>query len=326
VISLVGMTSQIDTGDRPVILVTGGSRGIGAATAIMAADRGYRVIVNYRDNRAAADLVVSAVERAGSRGLALQADVAIESDVERLFANIDERVGRLDALVNNAGTLATQMAVADMPGARILRTLSVNVLGPFLCAREAVRRMSTTRGGRGGAIVNVSSRAAQYGSPREYVDYAASKGALETFTTGLAREVADQGIRVNAVRVGHVYTEIHASGGEPHRVDRVKQAVPMKRGGQPEEVARAILWLLSEDASYSTGAFLDVSGGRYSVRRNRDAEPGATPPLAECAGNSSNGRTIGKQNRTAAYGQDGRDDLECVVRRRGRASQKEHRS
>ena len=261
VISLVSMTRPIDTG-RPVILVTGASRGIGAATAIMAAQRGYCVIVNYRDNRTAADAVVGAIERAGSRGFALQADVAIESDVERLFTDVDHLGGRLDALVNNAGILATQMAVADMPAARILRTLSVNVVGPFLCAREAVRRMSTARGGRGGAIVNVSSRAAQFGSPREYVDYAASKGALESFTTGLAHEVADEGIRVNAVRVGHVYTEIHASGGEPNRVDRVKQAVPMKRGGQPEEVARAILWLLSDDASYSTGAFLDVSGGR----------------------------------------------------------------
>ena len=246
----------------PVILVTGGSRGIGAATAALAAAQGYRVAIAYRENRVAADAVVAAITRSGGDAFAEQADVALERDVERLFAALDKRAGRLDALVNNAGILATQMPVAAMSAERILRTLSVNVLGPFLCAREAVRRMSITRGGRGGAIVNVSSRAAQFGSPGEYVDYAASKGALESFTTGLAHEVADDGIRVNAVRVGHIYTEIHASGGEPGRVERVKQSVPMKRGGQPEEVARAILWLLSADASYSTGAFLDVSGGR----------------------------------------------------------------
>lgn len=246
----------------PVILVTGGSRGIGAATAALAAAQGYRVAIAYRENRVAADAVVAAITRSGGDAFAEQADVALERDVERLFAALDTRAGRLDALVNNAGILATQMPVAAMSAERILRTLSVNVLGPFLCAREAVRRMSITRGGRGGAIVNVSSRAAQFGSPGEYVDYAASKGALESFTTGLAHEVADDGIRVNAVRVGHIYTEIHASGGEPGRVERVKQSVPMKRGGQPEEVARAILWLLSADASYSTGAFLDVSGGR----------------------------------------------------------------
>jgi NAD(P)-dependent dehydrogenase (short-subunit alcohol dehydrogenase family) len=245
-----------------VIVVTGGSRGIGAATAALAAASGYRVAIAYRENRAAADAVVAGIARSGGDSFAVQADVAVERDVERLFAAVDERAGRLDALVNNAGILATQMGVAEMSAERILRTLSVNVLGAFLCAREAVRRMSTSRGGHGGAIVNVSSRAAQYGSPREYVDYAASKGALESFTIGLAREVANEGIRVNAVRVGHVYTEIHASGGEPDRVERVKQSVPMKRGGQPEEVARAILWLLSADASYSTGAFLDVSGGR----------------------------------------------------------------
>jgi NAD(P)-dependent dehydrogenase (short-subunit alcohol dehydrogenase family) len=206
--------------------------------------------------------VIAEITAARNEGFAVQADVAVEADVVRAFATIDARFGRIDALVNNAGILATQMAVAEMSTERILRTLSVNVLGPFLCAREAVRRMSTARGGDGGAIVNVSSRAAQYGSPREYVDYAASKGALESFTIGLAHEVADEGIRVNAVRVGHVYTEIHASGGEPNRVERVKHAVPMKRGGRPDEVARAILWLLSAEASYSTGTFLDVSGGR----------------------------------------------------------------
>jgi NAD(P)-dependent dehydrogenase (short-subunit alcohol dehydrogenase family) len=248
--------------DQPVIVVTGGSRGIGAATATLAAQRGYRVAISYRADRAAADHVLHAIEAAGREGVAVQADIASEADVVRLFETVDQRLGSLDALVNNAGILHGQMAVADMTAERIADTLAVNVLGPFLCSREAVRRMSTARGGHGGAIVNVSSRAAQYGSPFEYVDYAASKGALESFTIGLAREVAEEGIRVNAVRAGHIYTDIHASGGEPDRVERVKQTVPMKRGGQPEEVARAILWLLSADASYSTGTFLDVSGGR----------------------------------------------------------------
>ena len=248
--------------DAPVLLVTGGSRGIGAATATLAAQRGYRVVLTYRENQAAAHAVVDAIVTAGGNALAVRADVAREDDVIRLFEDVDAQCGRLDALVNNAGILQRQMTVADMSAERIRHTLAVNVVGPFVCAREAVRRMALSRGGGGGAIVNVSSRAAQYGSPREYVDYAASKGALESFTIGLAHEVAEDGIRVNAVRVGHVYTEIHASGGEPARIERVKHAVPMKRGGQPEEVARAILWLLSPEASYTTGTFLDVSGGR----------------------------------------------------------------
>ena len=243
-------------------MITGGSRGIGAATARLAADRGYRVAVTFRANREAADAVVRSIEETGGEAIAVQADVASERDVVRLFETMDARFGRLDALVNNAGSLDRQTTVAAMSTERVLRTLAVNVVGPFQCSREAVRRMATSRGGRGGAIVNVSSRAAQYGSPFEYVDYAASKGALESFTIGLAHEVAQDGIRVNAVRVGHIYTDLHALGGEPDRVERVKHAVPMKRGGQPEEVARAILWLLSDEASYSTGAFLDVSGGR----------------------------------------------------------------
>jgi NAD(P)-dependent dehydrogenase (short-subunit alcohol dehydrogenase family) len=250
------------TGESPVIIVTGGSRGIGAATARLAADRGYRVVITYRQDRQAAALVAEAITKAGAEAITVPVDVAVESDVMRLFALVDTRFSRVDALVNNAAILDRQMPVVDMTAERIRRTLDVNVVGPFLCAREAVRRMATSRGGRGGAIVNVSSRAAQFGSPREYVDYAASKGALESFTIGLAHEVAEDGIRVNAVRVGHIYTDLHASGGEPNRVERVKHAVPMKRGGQPEEVARGILWLLSSDASYSTGAFLDISGGR----------------------------------------------------------------
>jgi NAD(P)-dependent dehydrogenase (short-subunit alcohol dehydrogenase family) len=241
--------------------VTGASRGIGAATARLAASRGYDVCVNYRSNKDAASRVVSDVEAAGRRAIAVQADVAVEADVVRLFETCDRGLGRLDALVNNAAILETQMRLESMDAARITRVLATNVIGPFICAREAVRRMSTTHGGRGGAIVNVSSGASRLGSPNEYVDYAASKGALDTMTTGLAKEVAAEGIRVNAVRAGHIYTELHASGGEPDRVERVKSLVAMQRGGQPEEIARAILWLLSEEASFTTGAFLDVAGG-----------------------------------------------------------------
>jgi NAD(P)-dependent dehydrogenase (short-subunit alcohol dehydrogenase family) len=247
---------------RPVILITGASRGIGAATARLAAKRGFDVCVNYRREEAAAAAVVRDVEAAGSRGIAVAADVSVEADVVRLFQTCDRALGRLDALVNNAGILETQMKVETMDAARLARVFGTNVAGAFLCAREAVRRMSTRHGGTGGAIVNVSSGAARWGSPGEYVDYAASKGAIDTFTLGLAREVAEEGIRVNAVRPGFTYTDIHASGGEPGRVDRLKDTVPMKRGGQPDEVAHAILWLLSSDASYTTGAIVDVTGGK----------------------------------------------------------------
>ena len=247
---------------KPALLVTGGSRGIGAATARLAAARGYAVCLSYRSNAAAAASVVNEIDRAGGAAIAVPADVAIEADVLRLFETVDRRFGRLQALVNNAGILERQMRVDEMDAGRIGRVLATNVLGPFLCAREAVRRMSKRHGGSGGAIVNVSSMAATLGSPNEYVDYAASKGAIDSMTVGLAREVATEGIRVNAVRPGVIYTDIHASGGEPGRVDRVKAAVPMRRGGTAEEVARAILWLLSDEASYSTGAFIDVSGGR----------------------------------------------------------------
>ena len=243
---------------RPVVLVTGASRGIGAATALLAAERGYAVCVNYRENREAADRVVGAIEAGGGRAIAVQADVSREADVVRLFAACDDELGRLTALVNNAGGLETQMRVDAMDAGRLQRTLANNVIGPFLCAREAVRRMSRDRG----AIVNVSSAAARLGSPGEYVDYAAAKGAIDTFTVGLAQEVAREGIRVNAVRPGFIYTDIHASGGEPGRVDRVKDGLPMQRGGTAEEVARAILWLLSDEASFTTGSFIDVSGGR----------------------------------------------------------------
>jgi NAD(P)-dependent dehydrogenase (short-subunit alcohol dehydrogenase family) len=218
--------------------------------------------VNYVRRRDAANAVVDAIAREGVRGIAVQADVGVEADVVRLFERVDAEFGRIDALVNNAGIIERQMRLDRMDAGRLSRIFAVNVFGAFLCAREAVRRMSTAKGGSGGGIVNISSRAAQLGSPGEYIDYAASKGALETFTVGLAREVAEEGIRVNGIRVGHIYTEIHASGGEPGRVDRVKDTVPMKRGGQPEEVASAVLWLLSDEASYVTGAFVDVSGGR----------------------------------------------------------------
>ena len=244
-----------------ILLVTGAGRGIGAATARMAAARGYDVCVNYRANHDAASRVVEDVQAAGRHAIAVAADVSVDADVVRLFDTCDRELGRVDALVNNAAILDTQMRLDAMDAARITRVLATNVVGPFLCAREAVKRMSTKYGGRGGAIVNVSSGASRLGSPNEYIDYAASKGALDTMTTGLAREVAAEGIRVNSVRAGHVYTELHASGGEPNRVERVKSLVAMKRGGQPEEIAYAILWLLSNEASYATGAFLDVSGG-----------------------------------------------------------------
>ncbi|MES5815206.1 SDR family oxidoreductase [Pseudoxanthomonas sp. Soil82] len=247
---------------RKVVLVTGGGRGIGAATALLAARRGYAVAVNYLRDADAADEVVARIVADGGDAAALQADVAVEAQVAGLFARLDARFGRLDALVNNAGVLETQMRLDSMDAARVRRVLDANVVGPLLCCREAVRRMSTRHGGQGGAIVNVSSVAALTGSPGEYVDYAASKGALDTLTRGLAQEVAQEGIRVNGVRPGFIYTGMHARGGEPGRVDRVKAFVPMRRGGQPEEVAQAILWLLSDEASYSTGGFIDVAGGR----------------------------------------------------------------
>jgi NAD(P)-dependent dehydrogenase (short-subunit alcohol dehydrogenase family) len=246
----------------PVLVVTGASRGIGAATAKMAAANGYAVCVNYRQNRAAAERVVESIAAAGGRAVAVAADVSVEAEVSRLFEAVDRTLGRVTGLVNNAGVLETQMRLEAMDASRIQRVFATNVVGAFMCAREAVRRMSTRHGGGGGAIVNLSSAAARLGSPDEYIDYAASKGAIETMTIGLAREVAEEGIRVNAVRPGVIYTEMHASGGEPLRVDRVKAHVPMKRGGNADEVARAILWLLSDAASYTTGAFVDVTGGR----------------------------------------------------------------
>jgi len=225
------------------------------------AARGYTVVVNYVANRAAAEQVTTEIAANGGTAVAIQADVSSEADVSRMFTEIDRRFGRLDALVNNAGIAARAARVEDIDAARLARMFAVNVTGPFLCARDAVRRMSTARGGAGGAIVNVSSKASRFGSPNEYVDYAASKAALETFTIGLAKEVAAEGIRVNAVVPGVTDTEIHAVTGDPSRLDRFARIIPMKRIGQPDEIARAILWLLSDEASYATGTLLDVTGG-----------------------------------------------------------------
>lgn len=247
---------------KPIALITGASRGIGASTARLAAARGYAVCVNYQSNQEAANRIVADIEGSGGRAMAVQADVSDERDACRLFETVDRSLGTLTALVNNAGILETQMRVADMTADRLNRIMRVNITGCFLCAREAVRRMSTSSGGNGGAIVNVSSGASRLGAPGEYVDYAASKGAIDTLTIGLSKEVAEEGIRVNAVRPGFIYTDIHASGGEPDRVDRVKAFVPMKRGGTPEEVAHAIMWLLSDEASYTTGSFIDITGGK----------------------------------------------------------------
>ncbi|MHA6637567.1 SDR family oxidoreductase [Stutzerimonas frequens] len=245
-----------------VMLITGASRGIGAATARLAAQQGYALCLNYHQRADAANAVLEQVRGLGVTAIAVQADVADETQVLHMFEAIDRELGRLDVLVNNAGMLEQQMRLEQMDAARWTRVLGANVIGSFLCAREAIRRMSTRHGGQGGAIVNLSSVAARLGAPGEYIDYAAAKGAIDSMTLGLAKEVASEGIRVNAVRPGVIHTEIHAAGGEPDRVERVKASVPMGRGGQAEEIAEAILWLASEKASYTSGALLDVAGGR----------------------------------------------------------------
>jgi len=244
------------------MLITGASRGIGAATARLAAQQGYALCLNYHQRADAANAVLEQVRGLGVTAIAVQADVADETQVLHMFEAIDREFGRLDVLVNNAGMLEQQMRLEQMDAARWTRVLGANVIGSFLCAREAIKRMSTCHGGRGGAIVNLSSVAARLGAPGEYIDYAAAKGAIDSMTLGLAKEVASEGIRVNAVRPGVIHTDIHAAGGEPDRVERVKASVPMGRGGQAEEIAEAILWLASEQASYTSGALLDVAGGR----------------------------------------------------------------
>lgn len=246
----------------PVVLITGASRGIGAATALLAAEAGYAVAVNYSANSLAADEVVRKIRAAGGTAMSVQADVADEAQILAMFEKVDAKLGRLSALVNNAGVVDATSRVDAMSLARMRRMFDINVLGSLVCAREAVRRMSTRHGGEGGAIVNLSSVAARLGAPGQYVDYAAAKGAIDTFTVGLAREVATEGIRVNAVRPGIIETEIHASGGLPNRARDMAPSVPMQRAGSAEEVAQSIMWLLSPASSYVTGSILDVTGGR----------------------------------------------------------------
>jgi len=247
---------------KRVLLITGGSRGIGAATALLAAQDGWAVAVNYANNQAAANQVVQTIAQAGGQAIAVQGDVADEAHIVRMFATVDQQLGRVTGLVNNAGVVDVTARVEDMSWERLERMMRINVLGSMVCAREAVRRMSTRHGGQGGAIVNLSSAAAKLGSPNQYVDYAASKGAIDTLTLGLAKEVAAEGIRVNGVRPGIIDTDIHASGGLPDRVKELAPQLPMRRAGTSEEVAQAIVWLLSDASSYTTGSCIEVTGGR----------------------------------------------------------------
>ncbi|MCC8375957.1 MULTISPECIES: SDR family oxidoreductase [Photorhabdus] len=245
---------------QKITLITGGSRGIGRATAFYLAEKGHHICIGYHSNQD--QEVIEIIHNIGGKAIAIQVDVADEKQVVELFQRIDAELGCITGLVNNAGILKSQASIEQLTAHRLHDIFATNVIGSFLCAREAVKRMSFRHGGHGGSIVNVSSAASRLGSPHEYIDYAASKGAIDTLTIGLSLEVADQGIRVNAVRPGFIYTDMHADGGEPNRVDRVKNSLPMKRGGQPKEVAQAIAWLLSDEASYVTGNFIDLAGGK----------------------------------------------------------------
>lgn len=247
---------------KKIILITGGSEGIGAATAYLAARENYVICINYRQNHESANEVVAGIKSRGGQAFSFQADISLEKEVVNLFQSIDQQVGTITALVNNAGIIEPQQKLSEMSAERIQKVFATNVIGSFLCAREAVKRMSAKNGGNGGSIVNVSSMASTHGSPFEYIDYAASKGAIDTMTIGLSKEVAEENIRVNAVRPGLIHTQIHSKAGEPGRVERLKELIPMKRGGQPDEVAKTILWLLSDEASYVTGTLVNVSGGR----------------------------------------------------------------
>ncbi len=247
---------------KKIVLITGASRGIGAATALLAAKQGWVVAVNYVANSLAADDIVRQIRAVGGTAMAIQADVAVEADVMRMFQEVDAKLGRISGLINNAGVVDMPSRVDGMSVERLTRMWTTNITSSFVCAREAVKRMSTKLGGEGGSIVNLSSAAAKLGSPGQYVDYAASKAAIDAFTIGLAKEVALEGIRVNAVRPGIIDTDIHASGGLPDRAAQVAPLVPMQRAGTAHEVAEAIVWLLSDESSYSTGSFIDVTGGR----------------------------------------------------------------
>lgn len=247
---------------KPTILITGSSRGIGAATALLAAKKGYKVCINYLSNAQAAESIVKTIIETGGKAKAYQADVSSQSEVISLFSKIDSDFGSISALVNNAGILEKQSSLVEMELNRIEKVINTNIISNFICSKEAIKRMSTKYDGKGGSIVNVSSIASKTGSPNEYVDYASSKGAIDTLTIGLSKELAGQGIRVNVIRPGFIYTDIHADGGEVNRVERLKDTIPLERGGQLMEVANSILWLLSDEASFVTGTFLDVAGGR----------------------------------------------------------------